>query len=437
MEKYLWTAFELAVNLFQGFLFMYFTFGVLEYKSARINPKIPFIAGSLAYFATVTLFNYLTYFEGLAAFAYSLIVFIVAILFFKGSLLKKLVVSIIPTSCVVLATTCAFNIISLIFNQKIADMMSQSTVYRLAVVVLANSLFFLFLFVIKKLFQHHNIKLTGTEWIMTASMFSISIIIIALLFFVIFSGIGKINEIYIWISIMLIIAINITVYYLMVQLNKKHGLELEHTLLKQQYSFQMKSMQEVKKQYEILQKTRHDFNNSLRIIQALNDKCNTSGIDQYISEYLESQSKSIHLISTDNEYVNAIINSKLSQAESEKIKVKVSAISDISCVANIDLCNIIGNMFDNAIEACKKCDKNRIINFDISKDNEYIVIFMMNSIPGSVLKENPELDTDKKDKLRHGYGTKIIKELAEKHHGFADFYEQDGFFCCNVCLMLE
>ena len=437
MEKYLWTAFELAVNLFQGFLFMYFTFGVLEYKSAHINPKIPFIAGSLAYFATVALFNYITYFEGIAAFTYSLIVFILAILFFKDSLLKKLVVSIIPTSCMVLSTTCAFNIISLIFNQKIADMMSQSTVYRLAVVVIANFLFFLFLFVIKKLFQHNNIKLTGTEWIMTASMFSISIIIIALLFFVIFSGIGKINEIYIWISIMLIIAINITVYYLLVQLNKKHGLELEHTLLKQQYSFQTKSMQEVKKQYEILQKTRHDFNNSLRIIQALNDKCNTSGVDQYISEYLESQSKSIHLISTDNEYVNAIINSKLSQAESEKIKVKVSAISDISCATNIDLCNIIGNMFDNAIEACKKCDKNRIINFDISKDNEYTVIFMMNSIPNSVLKENPELDTDKKDKLRHGYGTKIIKELAEKHNGFVDFYEQDGFFCCNVCLMLE
>ena len=166
----------------------------------------------------------------------------------------------------------------------------------------------------------------------------------------------------------------------------------------------------------------------------MNSENKTKEIDDYIENYLDSQNNTIHIVSTKNEYVNAIINSKTAQANSNNIKVEINVISDIEYTNNLDFCNILGNMFDNAIEACNKCKKNKLIQLNISKDNDSITIFMKNSIPVSVINNNPELKTDKKDKSKHGYGTKIIRELAEKHHGFADFYEQDNMFCCNVIL---
>lgn len=431
------SAFELLINAFQGFLFMYFTFGVFEYKeNIRIDKRIAFAIGTAAYFITVTIFNFITVFEGLAAFSYSLIVFIIALIFLKGTIIKKAAMSIVPTSCMVLTTTVTLIIISVISGEDIHDLMSPSNNYRFLVVVPANLLFFLLLFAIKRIFKHHSIKLPRTEWVITATVFSISIIIIALLFSILFAGVNGMGEFCIWIIVLFVIAMNIAIYYLLIPLNSRHKIELENSLLRQEQIFQAESMREVKKQYDILQKTRHDFANSLRIIQTLNSERKNDEIDAYISRYIETQSRAVRIVSTNNEYVNAIINSKLAEATANDIETKVSVISDLVCPNNVDICNIIGNMFDNAITACKKCENERRLEFSISKDNATTVFFMKNTIPKSVLEENPMLKTEKKNKSRHGYGTKIIRETAEKYHGFADFYEDNNMFCCNIIMLL-
>ena len=133
----------------------------------------------------------------------------------------------------------------------------------------------------------------------------------------------------------------------------------------------------------------------------------------------------MQIISTENEYVNAIINSKISTARSYGIEVTVSTISDIKSVNNIDLCNILGNLFDNAIDACRLCESKKEIYLEITKDNDNSIIFMKNSIKESVLNSNPELKNTKKNKHRHGYGTRIVRDLSEKYGGFADFYEDN------------
>lgn len=53
---------------------------------------------------------------------------------------------------------------------------------------------------------------------------------------------------------------------------------------------------------------------------------------------------------------------------------------------------------------------------------------------GVLLAKNPHLRTTKKNKSSHGYGTKIICDIARKYHGKYDFYEEEGFFCCSVTL---
>ena len=159
-------------------------------------------------------------------------------------------------------------------------------------------------------------------------------------------------------------------------------------------------------------------------------------INNYINEFFESQSRSMQIISTENEYVNAIINSKISTARSYGIEVTVSTISDIKSVNNIDLCNILGNLFDNAIDACRLCESKKEIYLEITKDNDNSIIFMKNSIKESVLNSNPELKNTKKNKHRHGYGTRIVRDLSEKYGGFADFYEDNKNFCCNIICKL-
>lgn len=439
MTQILWIVFELAVNLFQGIVFAYFICGSLGYKDRNINTKILFSICALLIFSALTISNYLTYFEGVAIFVYFLILFIFSLIFLKGSILKKAFMSLMPINAMAIGSVFSTNLVSFIFKQDIVYLMSQGSFYRIITVAISNGILFLILFIIKKITTNNDIVLDKSEWLFMGIVLCISIVVFMFLYFAIFESESESEYVKLVIALAIfgIIAINTTIYVLLLKLSKKHQIELENSLLKQQYSFQAESMKEVKKQYEILQKTRHDYNNGLRLIQTLNNENNRDKINEYISKYLETQNHSVRIISTNNDYLNAIVNSKLTEANTKNIDVKVSVISDIECSNNIDLCNIIGNMFDNAIEACQKCSHDRTIQLDIQKNNDNILILMKNSIPDSVLKENPELVTDKKNKFRHGYGTKIIKELAEKYHGFADFYEQDRFFCCNVCLVLE
>ena len=432
MIQILWIIFELAVNLFQGIVFAYFICGTLGYKEININKKVLFVLCVLSIFSALTVSNYFTYFEGIAIFVYFLILFIFSLIFLKGNVLKKTFMSLMPINAMAIGSVFSTNLVSFIFEKDIMSLMSQGSFYRIITVVISNGVFFLILFIIKKISTNNDIVLDKSEWFFMGTVLCISIIVFMFLYFAIFKSESEYVKWVIAIAIFGIIAINTTIYVLLLKLSKKHQIELENSLLKQQYSFQAESMKEVKKQYEVLQKARHDYNNGLRLIQTLNNENNRDKINEYISKYLEIQNHSVRIISTNNDYLNAIINSKLAEANTKNIVVNVSVISDIECSNNIDLCNIIGNMFDNAIESCQKCSHEKIIQLNVSKSNNSIVVFMKNSIFESVINKNPELVTDKKDTLRHGYGTKIIKELAEKHHGFADFYEDNGFFCCNV-----
>lgn len=434
MTNILWTSFELLVNVYQGILFTYFLWGSLTSKYTGRKNTILFVLCSFSYFTVVTIANFIIAFEGMVIFIYGAIFIAFSLYALNGSIFKKILVSIIPISILAICVVFSLNIIALIFDQRVVNLTYVKSVYRVLFIILSNTLMFILTYILKLLFKRENISLKKMEWIMLALVFSISIVIFIMLFFIAFNTTSDKEKLYIALSMLLIIANDLIVYFLLVQLSKKHKIELENNLLMQQYSFQKQSAIEVKNQYEQLQKVRHDYNNGLRIIQSLNSENKTKEIDDYIEKYLNSQNKTIHIVSTNNEFANAIINSKTAQANSNNIKVSLNVISDLDGINNLDFCNILGNMFDNAIEACNKCEKNKIIQLNISKDGDGITIFMKNSIDNSVIANNPELKTNKKDKSNHGYGTKIIKELAEKHHGFADFYEQDNMFCCNVIL---
>lgn len=436
MEDIIWLIFDLIVNYYQSFLFFFFGFNVLEFKKLKISKYLPLFSGTTILFLFVTLFNYFTAFEGVAIFVYSAILFIFLLIFAKGGIAKKLLISFIPISVVAIVTTFSLNFTSLLFRQNILDLISISSVYRLFLIFLTMSLFSISLYIIARIFRKNEVTLTKTEWISFIAVLTVSIIIFMLLFFIIFSGVSDMAKIYTAFIVILIILTDIMVYVLLVQLSKKHQIETENKLLIQRHNFNTESTNEIKKQYEELAKIRHDFKNTLRIIQELNKDESREEINNYINEFFESQSRSMQIISTENEYVNAIINSKISTARSYGIEVTVSTISDIKSVNNIDLCNILGNLFDNAIDACRLCESKKEIYLEITKDNDNSIIFMKNSIKESVLNSNPELKSTKKNKHRHGYGTRIVRDLSEKYGGFADFYEDNKNFCCNIVCKL-
>ncbi|MCD8048130.1 MAG: GHKL domain-containing protein [Clostridia bacterium] len=391
---------------------------------------------TLAFFAAVTIANYITFFESMGIFVYAAIFFVFALFFLRGSVFKKLLASVIGMCTLAMVSVFSVNVTSVFSGQSAVYLMSEPSVYRLALLLLANLSLILLLYIAYSIFNKNDISLSKSEWLLIAFILAVSIVVFALLYFAVFAGVSEKSKLFIAFSAILIIFIDLFIWSLIVRLSKKHKIELENKLLLRQQSFQSEFVAETKRQYDSLQKMRHDFNNTLRVIQSLNRDGKEEELEEYINSFLNSSARSQSFVSTNNSYVNAIVNTKLSQANSQCIRTSLSIVSDIQCDYNIDLCSILGNMFDNAIEACAKCTDEKFIALTIALDGKTLTITMKNSVPSPVLAQNPTLATTKKDTLLHGHGTKIIKDLAANHRGSADFYEEGNLFCCNVILIL-
>lgn len=233
------------------------------------------------------------------------------------------------------------------------------------------------------------------------------------------------------IAVMILILSNILVIYLIDKL-----INLEHS--KQKLDFAEKQLniqsnyynQLIDKQIRIA-KINHDMKNSLISILGYINECKYDSVKDKITSLYNDVTDSKQAFTCANPCLSAILNSKFEIAY--RLNVKVNSyicIPNTINIDNIDLCIIIGNALDNALEACEKMEMNqqKYIVIKISYSEEYISIYIENSLSS---KKNSK----KNDELLHGYGQMNIKSLCEKYRGHACF-EKDKT-CYKTYIMIK
>ncbi len=196
--------------------------------------------------------------------------------------------------------------------------------------------------------------------------------------------------------------------------------------------------EEAEKQYEEMNKIRHDMKNHLQCVSALIAENEYEKADKYIADIIKNKMNfGIKQINTGNRVIDAISNTKLMQCSKENISTIINASKITTSVDDIDMCSLLGNVFDNAIEACRKLEEGREIYFQINQNKEYLNIIVKNHIKGSVIKNNPMFKTTKKQKGIHGYGIKTIKDIVKKYNGMMEMYEKDGYFVVDIWIMCK
>ena len=357
--------------------------------------------------------------------------FLYLVLFYKGSLPKKLIIALIYEIIIVIIGN-IFVIFWMMLGYSYAEMHEISIQYLITMIAVHLSYYIGMLFLIK-IVKTSNIQLKKLETILISSILIITFFFSALSAQVATTindaGIGM----FLSISTVCLICMDIITYYILNKISKQNNIERENALLKLEQEYQKKQYEDIIIQSEQIRKLRHDYKNNFLVIRSLIENNNDTKAIEIINKDLEHINASKSHIKTNNDIVNAIVNTKMSEAFSHGIKVEFKSISDFDELDDFDLCNLISNMFDNAITAVKNCDV-KLINIIIYKKNDYFVIKISNTIPQSVLDKNPELNTTKQDKASHGYGIKIIKDIAKKYNGKFDCYEDDGMFYSLVYL---
>jgi len=195
---------------------------------------------------------------------------------------------------------------------------------------------------------------------------------------------------------------------------------------------------EIRNIYENMRGWRHDFHNHLQTSKGY------LALDQneQLKKYLDELEQDLMIVDTTvksgNITIDAILNSKISLAESRQIKVVSKAIcSENMTVSDIDLCVILGNLLDNAIDANELIDdeEKRFIRIYIGRLKEQLYIHVTNSTAETRKNFSGIYETNK-DKATHGNGLKRIDIVVEKYDGYINRQNEPGVFATEILLPL-
>lgn len=179
-----------------------------------------------------------------------------------------------------------------------------------------------------------------------------------------------------------------------------------------------------------IRKIRHDFNNSLAVIQSLienNDLENASAM----AEQLEIKCNNETNKYSSNNILDVILQHAENSCTKKGIKLHIKcAVPQSISINQIDICNIAENLLRNAVEAVSKAenDAEREIYFSAWTDGDMLFFKSENPLIKDIHTNGKKILTSKSDKKNHGFGLEIIKDIAKSYDGdvFID-YDNDTF----------
>lgn len=435
----LWLLFELIVNVYQGFIAMYFVYAYLKDKKSRSFFNNHGMIFAIIYATAVTILNIATtIFEHFYALIYIIIVFVYSAVSLKGSLMRKIFASAFSVG-IQLASTAFIGILStIIFGKDLALIFTISGVPRFISIIAVQLMILYVTFISLKLLSKStkgNQELTLIEWILILTVLTISIVMGTML--VISSvSIYDINfSIYTVLILIGIIVVNIVVCYLVIDLGKKNEIAREVETLRLAQEYNQQYVNSATAEYDTIRKLQHDFKNNYYTVHTLIKEGNAQAALDHIEGNLELLESFAVFVKSENPIVNAVVNAKFSEAKTFGIDCSCICGTDFKHIDNLDLCRLLSNLLENAVTACKQSrSEHPSIVLSLLSDESTYSIDLKNTIDTSVLESNPQLLTTKKNRNDHGYGINIIKEIASKYDGYCDFYEESGMFCCRIIL---
>ena len=197
----------------------------------------------------------------------------------------------------------------------------------------------------------------------------------------------------------------------------------------------MKHYDEVQNIYRQMRGWRHDYHNHIQVIKAHNALGQSYEIDTYLNELDKDLTSVDTIIKSGNIMLDAILNSKLSLAIAKKITVNANATAPKHVkISDIDMCIIVGNLLDNAIEACMKIENedDRFIRVYIGKFKEQFYVSVSNSSGAGMKKLNGRYSTTKKGS--HGFGLMRVDNIVNKYAGYINRQNEEGVFATEIML---
>ncbi|MGN1345924.1 MAG: sensor histidine kinase [Eubacteriales bacterium] len=187
-------------------------------------------------------------------------------------------------------------------------------------------------------------------------------------------------------------------------------------------------LEEVRSIYTEMRGYKHDFHHHLQILRAYLDAGEKERALAYLDELDENLKNVDTLLRTGNPSADAILSAKIAQAKVRGIAVTIQAIlPEHLTLTDVELCIVLGNLLDNAIEACGAVPEGERFLRLYCKMKGCMLYFSLMNAAGPKLKKSGTRFASKKSGL-HGFGLRRVENIIETHGGWIKYNSEDGAF---------
>ena len=192
---------------------------------------------------------------------------------------------------------------------------------------------------------------------------------------------------------------------------------------------------EVENMYRQMRGWRHDYRSHIQVMKAHAAQGEWEALRAYLDQLEDDLSTVDTVVKTGNPMADAILNSKISLARSRHIQVRSDASVPVALdISELDLCVILGNLFDNAIEASLALpEEERLIRVYIDRKGEQLYISFTNfTASGKREKREGRFRSTKGE--GHGFGLVRIDAIVERLGGWLSRNSEEGAFTTEILL---
>lgn len=186
---------------------------------------------------------------------------------------------------------------------------------------------------------------------------------------------------------------------------------------------------------EELRRFRHDYRNHMIVVNAYLHSGRVDEASAYLAAISTRVDGVLNKIVTGNFVADAILNHKAVTAAEDAIALTFDGAIPDEGIANEDLCTILANLLDNAIEACRKLPAaaERRIKVKGTGLNDTFLLHVENPTALKAVSAK----TTKRDSRNHGIGLRNVARVAKRYDGSVNCSVDSGVFSADVRLCLQ
>ena len=440
MNEWYWAFFEFIINVNNIGFTLYLAYALFAKKRQPFFKVATIIIGIFGV-GWLSLYSFAD-FRFLSDIFPDIVVFILySVLILRATKFMAVLWALINTLTIGVISLASMEIFSMLLGNSVTAFSSSGT-NRFLLMILVQILRIFAVFALSKLFgKRSHLTLIKRNWIgiAFAPAFSVFLLFVLSKYSVLDTS-NEVSAIFLSIIYSGIFILNMGILFFLFQLSSQAEKALEYQTYSKIKVVQHRHNDEMQKIYADMRIARHDFAGRIQTIQGLIQMKQYNELSDYMETFSDFFLSVTEFIDTGNKVVDALLSVKMGMAKAEGIQVEITAEIPSDCIVTDDhLCVVIGNMVDNAYDACLLIEDKlkRYICLSVQPENQNLCISCINSTGGREHRRGTKWQTSKSNPEQHGFGLMSIDRIVEDYGGFCAREHTDNQFISTIIIPLE